>query len=79
LKKNINLRLVASGDIRDLYKLGHMLSNFLLIGHLPLPQRRELASFYQEEARKRDNELMPIRADAFAAGAPEYIGWFYQL
>jgi len=66
------------GNLRDLYKLGHMLATAQLIGHLPLSQRQELAIFYQEEARKRDDEFMLAGANAFAAGAPEYIGWFFQ-
>jgi amidase len=66
------------GDLRDLYKLGHMFSIAQLIGHLPQAQRRELASIYHEEARKRGDEFMDAGAIAFDAGAPEYIGWFFQ-
>jgi hypothetical protein len=39
---------------------------------------RKLVKSKFEEARKRNDKFMLAGGDAFVAGAPEYIRWFFQ-
>lgn len=68
----------ALGDLRELNKLGHMLSTAQLIGRIPVEQRKQMAAAFHAEAARLGDDFMEADAIAMEAAAPEYIGWFFQ-